>query len=92
MAGVSKALLKGKRGIMIDYERASVPEIIKHAAGMQGLSIGTIAMLAGIERQRFYSMLSGVVGISELELIRLEDALGLKIPREKLTPIKYRLM
>ena len=63
MAGVSKALLKGKRGIMIDYARASVPEIIRHAAGMQGLSVGTIAMLAGIERQRFYSMLSGAVGI-----------------------------
>ena len=92
MAGVSEALLKGKRGIMIDYERASVPEIIRHVAGMQGLSVGTIAMLAGIERERFYSMLSGTVGIAEFELIRLEDALGIKIDRSKLTPMKYKLM
>lgn len=91
MSGVSVALLKGKRGIQIDYAKASVPEIIRNVAGLQGISMAEVAILAGIDRERFYAMLSGVVGIAEFELIRLEDALGIKIDRSKLTPIKYRL-
>ena len=91
MSRVSVALLKGRRGIQIDHVKSSVPDIIKNTAGLQGISIAEVAMLAGIDRERFYSMLSGAVGIAEFELIRLEDALGIKIDRAKLTPIKYRL-
>ena len=91
MSRVSVALLKGKRGIQIDHAKASVPDIIRNTAGLQGISIAEVAMLAGIDRERFFSMLSGAVGIAEFELIRLEDALGIKIDRAKLTPIKYRL-
>ena len=90
-SGVSIALLKGKRGISIDRARASVPDIIRNEAGLQGLSLTTIAMLAGIERSRFHGMLAGMIGISEQEVRRIEDALGIKIDRSKLTPIKWRM-
>ena len=91
MAGVSNALLKGRRGISIDRSVASVADIIRNEAGLQDLSLTTVALLAGIERQRFHSMLRGDVGIAEHELKRIEEVLDMKIPREKLTPIKYRL-
>lgn len=89
--GVSEALLKGRRGISIDRSVASVADIIRNEAGLQDLSLTTVAMLAGIDRQRFHGMLAGMIGISEQELLRIEDALGMKIDRSKLTPIKYRL-
>lgn len=89
--GVSSALLKGRRGISIDRSVASVADIIRNEAGLQGLSLTTVALLAGIDRQRFHGMLSGMIGISEQEVKRLEDALGMKIDRSKLTPIKWRM-
>ena len=89
--GISSALLKGRRGIGIDRSVASVADIIRNEAGLQDLSLTTVAMLAGIERQRFHSMLRGDVGIAEHELIRIEEVLGMKIDRARLTPIKWRL-
>ena len=89
--GVSEALLKGRRGISIDRSVASVADIIRNEAGLQDLSLTTVALLAGIDRQRFHGMLSGMIGISEQEVRRIEEVLDMKIPREKLTPIKYRL-
>ena len=89
MARVSEALLKGRRGISIDRSKASVADVIRNEAGLQGLSLTTIAILSGIERQRFHGMLSGMIGISEVELRRVEDALGMKIDRARLTPIRY---
>ena len=89
--GVSSALLKGRRGISIDRSKASVADIIRNEAGLQDLSLTTVALLAGIDRQRFHGMLSGMIGITEQEVRRIEDALGMKIPREKLTPIKWRM-
>lgn len=87
--GVSQALLKGRRGISIDRSVASVADIIRNEAGLQGLSLTTVAMLSGIDRQRFHGMLAGLIGVSERELLRIEDALGMKIDRTRLTPIKY---
>ena len=89
--GVSSALLKGRRGISIDRSKSSIADIIRNEAGLQDLSLTTVALLAGIERQRFHGMLAGMIGITEQEVRRLEDALGMKIPREKLTPIKWRM-
>ena len=89
--GLSEALLKGRRGIAIDHVKASVADVIRNEAGLQGLSLGTVAILAGIDRQRFHEMLAGNRGITEAEIARIEDALGIKIDRAKLTPIKWRL-
>ena len=89
--GVSEALLKGRRGISIDRSKASVADIIRNEAGLQDLSLTTVAMLAGLERQRFHGMLRGDVGIAEHELKRIEEVLDMKIDRARLTPIKWRL-
>ena len=91
MAGVSNALLKGRRGISIDRSKASVADIIRNEAGLQDLSLTTVALLAGIDRQRFHGMLAGMIGISEQEVRRIEEVLDMKIDRARLTPIKWRL-
>lgn len=89
--GVSESLLKGRRGIAIDHASASVADVIRNESGLQGLSLGTIALLAGINRQRFEGMLRGDIGISEAELVRIEEALGIELDRSKLEPIKWRM-
>ena len=87
----SEAYLKGRKGISIDRSVASVADIIRNEAGLQDLSFTTIALLAGIDRVRFHSMLSGSAGITEHEVVKIEEVLGIKIDRTRLTPIKWKL-
>ena len=91
MSAVSEALLKGRRGIALDHAKASVADIIRNEAGLQDLSLTTVALLAGIDRVRFHGMLSGSAGITEYEVVKIEEVLGIKIDRARLTPIKWRL-
>ena len=91
MSAVSEALLKGRRGIAIDHAKASVADIIRNEVGLQGMSMLELAMLAKIERERIYYILSGEVSVSEYELKNIEAALGIEIDRSRLTPTKYKL-
>ena len=88
---VSEALLKGRRGIAVDAEKVSVADRIKNEASLQGLSIGTVAVLSNINGNKLHSILRGDSGITEIELERLEATLGIEIPRDRLTPVRYKL-
>ena len=89
--GVSEALLKGRRGIAVDAEKVSVADWIKNEASLQGLSIGTVATLSNINGKKLHTILAGGCSITEIELERLEATLGIEIPRDRLTPVKYKL-
>lgn len=87
--GVSEALLKGRRGIEIDKSKSSIADIIRNEAGLQGISLTTIAMLAGIEVGRLNGILQGIRGITEKEVRNIEEVLNIEIDRSKLEPMKY---
>ena len=88
---VSEALLKGRRGIAVNPEKVSVSDWIRNEIGLQGWSIGTVAVLSNISRERLSNILAGELSITELELERLEATLGIEIPRSRLTPVKWKL-
>ena len=88
---VSEALLKGRRGIAVNPEKVSVADWIRNEVGLQGLSIGTVAVLSNIGKERLSNILSGELSITELELERIEATLGIEIPRDRLKPVKYML-
>lgn len=88
---VSEALLKGRRGIAVNPEKVSVADWIRNEIGLQGWSIGTVAVLSNISRERLSGILAGELSITEAELARLEATLGIEIPRSRLTPVKWKL-
>jgi transcriptional regulator with XRE-family HTH domain len=88
---VSEALLKGRRGIAVNPEKVSVADWIRNEIGLQGWSISTVAVLSNISRERLSNILAGELSITEVELVRLEATLGIEIPRDRLTPVKYKL-
>lgn len=88
---VSEALLKGRRGIAVNPEKVSVADWIRNEIALQGLSIGTVAVLSNISKERLSNILGGELSITEAELVRLEATLGIEIPRSRLTPVRYKL-
>ena len=90
-AKTSEALLKGRRGIAVNPEKVSVADWIRNEIALQGLSIGTVAVLSNINGNKLHSILRGDSGITEKELERLEATLGIEIPRDRLTPVRYML-
>lgn len=85
------AQLKGKRGIAIDPAKASVPDLIRNEAGLQGMSLNNVALLSGIPQWKFYGMLEGKYDIRETELAKLEEVLNIKVDRQKLTSVRWKL-
>lgn len=88
---VSEALLKGRRGIAVNPEKVSVADWLRNEIALQGLSIGTVAVLSNINGNKLHTILSGECSITEAELVRLEATLGIEIPRSRLTPVRYKL-
>ena len=88
---LNEATLKGRRGIRINPDKSSVADVIRNEAALQGWTISTVAVLSNINPDRLYSMLQGDVGITEREVSNIEAALGIEIPRDRLTPIKWKL-
>ena len=88
---VSEALLKGRRGIAVNPEKVSVADWLRNEIALQGLSIGTVAVLSNISRERLSNILAGALSITEKELERIEATLGIEIPRSRLTPVRYML-
>lgn len=85
------ALLKGKRGIAIDPAKASVPDYIRNEAGLQGISLNEVALLSKIPQWKFYGILAGRYEIRETELQGIEEALCIKIDRQRLIPSRWKL-
>ena len=90
-AKTSEAILKGRRGIAVNPEKVSVADWLRNEIALQGLSIGTVAVLSNINGNKFQTILAGDGSITEKELQRIEATLGIEIPRERLRPVRYML-
>ena len=88
---VSEALLKGRRGIRVNPEKVSVADWLRNEIGLQGLSIGTVAVLSNINGNKLHTILAGDGSITEAELVRIEATLGIEIPRDRLRPVRYMM-